>query len=206
MSGAIDNNSPGDDNEPGAVTPAVAPTDLPTPRHPAGSPRALVTELGQHAGEETAAGWCADLLSGSDVRDYIPVLPYLGRNCAEAAVDPRWHDYWHRTWGARGLLYVWADSVTPVVVEHLCDEHWRPAEMCLKVAALREIGEAGPGAVLLARHELPRVRSAALRCLGAVGDTEHVVAVEAALDDDSPDVRRSAAHAHQRLAARLDMA
>ena len=45
-----------------------------------------------------------------------------------------------RTWGARGLLHVWADSATDAVVRGLADEHWRPAEMCLKVAARHERG------------------------------------------------------------------
>ncbi|MBA3233163.1 MAG: hypothetical protein H0T17_04325, partial [Propionibacteriales bacterium] len=114
-------------------------------------------------GEQRAAGWCADLLGGGDPHDRVDMLAYLGSNCQTAAFDPSWHDYWVRTWGARGLLYVWAASATPVVVEHLADEHWRPAEMCLKVAIKREIGEAGPGAVLLSAHELPRVRVASLR-------------------------------------------
>ena len=77
--------------------------------------------------------------------------------------------------------------------------------MCLKVAAKREIGEAGPGAVPLTRHELPRVRAAALRCLGVVGDTEHVEIVEDALADDEDQVRRAAAGALRRMTSRLDL-
>lgn len=165
----------------------------------------LVTELGERVGEQTAAGWCADLLAGADPHDYVDMLAYLGRNCRAAAFDPSWYDYWPRTWGARGLLYVWADSAAPVVVAGLSDEHWRPAEMCLKVAARREIGEAGPGAVLLATAELPRVRAAALRCLTKVGDTEHVETVEAAQTDESQQVRRAAARALTELDKRLDL-
>ena len=62
----------------------------------------------------------------------------------------QWKDYWVRTWGARGLLYVWDDSAAPAVVAGLDDEHWRPAEMCLKVSTKRELGEAGPRAAVLA--------------------------------------------------------
>ncbi len=178
---------------------------LPSPTHPDGSPRELVTELGELVGEETAAGWCADLLAGADPHDYVEMLDYLGSNTRKAAFDPSWYDYWPRTWGARGLLYVWADSVALVVVNGLGDEHWRPAEMCLKVAAKREVGEAGPGAVPLTRHELPRVRAAALRCLGRVGDTEHVDAVDAALDDEQPVVRRAAVRALTEMVNRLDL-
>jgi hypothetical protein len=92
-----------------------------------------------------------------------------------------------------------------VVVEGIADEHWRPAEMCLKVAVKREIGEAGPGAAELTRHELPRVRVAAIRCLGAVGDTEHVDAVSAVSDDDNAQVRRAAARALEQMVRRLDL-
>lgn len=164
-----------------------------------------MTELGRIVGPETAAGWCADLLAGADPHDYVEMLDYLGSNTRKAAFDPSWYDYWPRTWGARGLLYVWADSAAPVVVEGLADAHWRPAEMCLKVATKREIGEAGPGAVPLSEHELPRVRTAAMRCLGKVGDTEHVEVVDAALDDEQPQVRRAAARALTEMIRRLDL-
>ena len=103
--------------------------DLPPPSGSDDTPRGLVSELGALVGDERAAGWCADLLAGGDPHDFVPMLPYLGKNCAAAAFDPAWHDYWHRTWGGRGLLYVWTDSAAPVVVAGLGDEHWRPAEM-----------------------------------------------------------------------------
>jgi hypothetical protein len=179
--------------------------DLPPPSKPGESPRALVTELGERVGAETAAGWCADLLAGADANDYVHVLGYLGPNCRTAAFDTRWHDYWHRTWGARGLLYVWADSATAPVVAGLGDEHWRPAEMCLKVAARREIGAAGPGAVPLVTHELPRVRAAAIRCLGKIGDVEHVETVEGARADPDALVRRAADRALIEMVGRLDL-
>lgn len=116
-----------------------------------------------------------------------------------------WKDYWIRTWGARGLLHVWDEAASGAVVAGLADEHWRPAEMCLKVATRREVGGAGDGAVLLAAHALPRVRSQAMRALAAVGDTEHVPAVRAALTDEDPGVRRQAARALDRLTERLDL-
>ncbi len=178
---------------------------LPPPTDPDGTPAELVSELGALVGETTAATWCADLLGGADVRDYAGMLAYLGRNCATAAFDAGWHDYWHRTWGGRGLLYVWSEGVADVVVSGLADPHWRPAEMCLKVATKREIGEAGPAAVPLATHELPRVRANAVRCLGLVGDTEHLPVVEAAIDDGDPVVRRAAARARTLMARRLDL-
>jgi HEAT repeat protein len=73
------------------------------------------------------------------------------------------------------------------------------------VATRREIGEAGPGAARLAGHALPRVRAQAVRTLGVVGDTEHVVVVRSALDDAEGVVRRAAALALDRLVGRLDL-
>ena len=111
-----------------------------------------------------------------------------------------WKDYWVRTWGARGLLHCWDDSATAAVVAGLGDAHYRPAEMCLKVAAKHDVAGAGPGAAALVGHGLPRVRGNALRTLGFVGDTEHVEAVLGALDDPDEGVRRQAARAYERMA------
>lgn len=178
--------------------------DLPPPSEPKASPRVLVSELGERVGQERAARWCADLLGGADPAGYVAMLDYLGSNCRRVAFHPSWHDYWPRTWGARGLLYVWSDRVASDVVAGVGDPHWRPAEMCLKVAARREIGEAAEPAVPWAGHELPRVRAAAVRLLGAVGESEHVDVVERALGDDEGLVRHAAARALRRLARRLD--
>jgi HEAT repeat protein len=102
-------------------------------------------------------------------------------------------------------LYVWSDAAAPVVVRRLGDQHWRVAEMCVKVAAKRDLGEAGPGVAALAGHELPRVRAAVVRALGIIGDTEHVDVVREALQDLDGDVRRAAARALDRLSTRLDL-
>lgn len=169
----------------------------------------LVAELAAQLGEEQAAWMCVELLRGADRREHLAGLPFL-TGFSFAAGDPTldpdaWKDYWVRTWGARGLLHVWAGTAGPAVVAGLADPHWRPAEMCLKVATRRELGEAGPGAAGLALHRLPRVRAQAVRTLGWVGDTEHVAVVRARLRDEHPDVRRQAARALDRLAERLDL-
>jgi hypothetical protein len=116
-----------------------------------------------------------------------------------------WKDYWVRTWGARGLLYCWHDSATGPVVAGLADEHYRPAEMCLKVCAKHDVAGSGPGAAVLTRHELPRVRANAVRTLGVVGDTEHVADVLAVVHDPEEWVRGHAARAYARMARRLDL-
>ena len=91
------------------------------------------------------------------------------------------------------------------MVRGLGDEHYRPAEMCLKVSAKYDVAGSGPGAALLTRHELPRVRANAVRTLGIVGDTEHSDAVLAVLHDPEEWVREHAARAYERMAKRLDL-
>jgi len=190
---------------------AVPPSDpdLAPPRDLEAPVGVLVEELAGHLGIDATVALCLDLLAGADRRDHLGALPYLTGLTFEPGsprLQPqRWPDHWVRTWGARGLLYVWSDDATDPVVAGLSDEHWRPAEMCLKVSTRRELGEAGPGALLLLDHPLPRVRGQALRTLGVAGDTEHVAAVRRALDDEQPDVRRHAARALERMSARLGL-
>lgn len=185
-------------------------THLPPPRDLDAPVGDLVAELAGHLGMRATVDLCVDLLEGADRTTYRDAMPYLtGVVFDEASprFDPaRWKDYWVRTWGARGLLYVWDDVASPAVVVGLGDEHWRPGEMCLKVSTKREIGEAGPGAAHLAvEGALPRVRVQALRTLGAVGDTEHVDTVRELLDDAEPAVRRQAARSMAQLGRRLDL-
>jgi hypothetical protein len=168
-----------------------------------------IRELDALVGRGRLVEVCVDLLGGAERTAYVPELRYLTGHDWEPG-DPTldrsvWKDYWVRTWGARGLLHCWHDSATDAVVMGLGDEHYRPAEMCLKVSATHDVAGAGPGAALLTRHELPRVRSAALRTLGVVGDSEHVEPVRALLDDPDGSVRRHAARAYERMAGRLDL-
>jgi hypothetical protein len=175
------------------------------PRDVAAAPRVLVAELAEQIGEESAGTVCEALLSGADPHEYAAELEFLGGRPAVGVLDGAWQPYWARVWGARGLLYVWTPRAAPAVVRALDDDAWRVAEMCLKVAARREIAEAAERAVALTAAELPRVRAQALRTLGLVGDTEHVEAVLLARDDPDQQVRRSAARAVERMAGRLDL-
>jgi len=168
-----------------------------------------IRQLAHRIGVPAFAAVCTDLMAGAPRERYAEELRSLTGHAwqpGDAVFDRQtWPDYWVRTWGARGLLHVWDESAVPAVVAGLEDEHWRPAEMCLKVSARQEIGAAGPAAVRLSRHPLPRVRAQALRTLGAAGDTEHVDAVRAALDDEEADVRRHANRALERMMVRLDL-
>lgn len=150
---------------------------------------------------------CEALLEGADPEAYGELALRLSghdRGFAELRAAG-FRDYWWPTWGARGLLYVWRPDAAPAVVRGLAHERWRPAEMCLKVAARREVPEAAAGAVDLAAHDLARVRAVAVRTLGLVGDTEHVSVVRAALDDPESRVRRAAGRALERMVGRLDL-
>ena len=165
--------------------------------------------LAEQIGVPAFVAVCTDLMGGAPRERYVVELRSLTGHAwqpGDAVFDRQtWPDHWVRTWGARGLLHVWDDCAEGAVVAGLEDEHWRPAEMCLKVSTRHELGAAGPGAARLAHHELPRVRAEAMRTLGAAGDTEHVGVVRAATEDEHPDVRRQAGRALERMAARLDL-
>jgi hypothetical protein len=185
-------------------------TELPPPRDLDAPVGELVRELTGHLGVSATVGLCVELLQGADRAEHPDAMPYFTGivfdEDSPIYYPGQWKDYWVRTWGARGLLYVWDDSAGPAVVAGLEDEHWRPAEMCLKVSTKRELGEAGPRAAVLAVDgELPRVRVQALRTLGAVGDTEHVHVVQGLLDDQDAGVRRQAARSLTQLAQRLEL-
>jgi hypothetical protein len=180
------------------------------PPEPGGRPvAARIQELDARVGRDRFVEVCVDLLEGAPRTAYVSELRYLTGHSWEpgsATLDPQvWKEYWVRTWGARGLLYCWDDRATSAVVAGLGDEHYRPAEMCLKVSAAHDVAGSGPGASALATHELPRVRANAVRTLGVVGDTEHVDVVRAVLDDPEPWVRQHAARALARMAKRLDL-
>jgi len=159
-------------------------------------------------GEARVVEACAALLEGERPEAFPHIAVGLtghGRSIEELRSSGYAQEYWWRTWGGRGLLYVWSDSAGPTVVHGLGDEHWRPAEMCLKVAARRELAEAAEEALPLTGHDLSRVRANAVRLLGVVGDSDHVAAVRAGLGDADPQVRRASGLALERMVARLDL-
>lgn len=174
--------------------------ELPPPRDLSAVPRQLISELTALVPEAEVAGDCVALLEGADPEEYAPLLPHLAGRPGIAGFP----EYWPRVWAARGLLYVWDDSAAGPVLDGLRDEHWRVAEMCLKVSAKREL-PAAEDTIRLVDYELPRVRAAAVRALGVGGDTEHVDAVVTALSDPEEQVRRAAARALERMEKRLDL-
>ena len=175
---------------------------------------ALVAELAGLIGEDTVVDRCVALLDGASREEHLDVLPWLTGLSFEDGAPTRdrssWKDFWPRTWGARGLLYVWAEPAGLAVVRGLSEQPadpagWRVAEMCLKVTARRDVEGAADPAARWAGHELARVRAQSMRALAVVGDTEHVPVVRTATEDPDAQVRRQAAAALRRLAARLDL-
>lgn len=126
--------------------------------------------------------------------------------------DPDWlaggkppgHRYWARVWAARALLYVWEDRAAPAVVQALGDEHWRVREMSAKVINLRELPDAGDRLAAVITDPVPRVRAAACKALGTVGEGEHASPLRDAMGDAEPIVAAAAERAMMILARRLD--
>lgn len=169
----------------------------------------LIVAFAAEVGAQAFVDICMALMAGADRNDHIDALRALtghAWNPGDPVFNPEsWPDYWVRTWGARGLLYVWDDKATEAILAGLADEYWRPAEMCLKVAARHGVAGIGDEAVLLLTHGLPRVRGQALRALAVVGDTIHMHAVAALFRDADPVVRQRAQNALQEMSARLDV-
>ena len=168
--------------------------------------RAAADALGDH--ELTA--WCADLLAGR-ARWGAPTAPdigWVGGRAARSWGSPGRLDtgtaYWSRVWAARTLLYVWSPTCAGDVVAALHDPAWRVREMCCKVAARWEVEQAATPCLGLVGDEVSRVRAAAVRVLGVVGEGEHADGIRAALDDADGVVRDAADQALTRLETRLD--
>lgn len=164
-----------------------------------------VTSYGLHAAVDT----CCALLDGHEDYDRLPVpLSYLGGSHATAMLwrgdlVRRGQDYWPRVWGARGLRYVWLDYAELPLVAALRDPAWRVQEMAAKVAALRELGSAAEQLVPLVDSRVSRVRVAAIRALGVVGEYEHAQLIQQVADPD-PAVAVAVDAALRRTRARLD--
>ena len=126
-------------------------------------PRVLLASAADTIGEAAVVEWCCRLITDTENVD-DPDVALLGGT-------EDWLPYWRRTWGARGLLYVWSDA--PHVVEALAvaltDEHWRVREMACKVIRARRVEQVDPLLAPLVDDTNARVRSAAHRALVAIG-------------------------------------
>ena len=130
------------------------------------TPRQSVELECARRGEREVVTGCVALLRGQAVDENLILA--LGGPVGEVVLNdgPRQRNqYWRRVWGARGLLYAWADGVGAenAVIEALADEHWRVREMAAKVIARRRIGAALEPVSQLREDPVPRVRAAAGR-------------------------------------------
>lgn len=172
------------------------------------SPAQRVRALCAAQGEASVAAECAEIMrTGSwENRDLLVVLGGRVAVGEYARTEPAQSDlsYWAPTWAARGLLYAWSDTAAPAVVAALTHEAWRVREMAAKVVAAREIGSAGDAVAALAWDPVPRVRAAAARALGVVGEFEHASAALALAHDSDVQVRVRGEQAMAGMSARLD--
>lgn len=130
------------------------------------------------------------------------VLLYVGGRHAQGILDGAPALYWPEVWGARALLHLWDDSAASAVLAGIENRAWRVREMCLKVCALRELGDTKTLKRRLT-DENPRVRAAAARALAVVGAAGDDGLLSALLRDPDKDVRRAAGESVKALAARL---
>ena len=189
---------------------------VPPPSDPGATPSEHLRVLEEIVGAPAIVQWCADLLGGRVAADDpdLPSLVWLG-GASAAAELPRGtlvrpsHEYWPRVWGARGLLHVWDPASATVVAvpalrAALGDPAWRVREMTAKVARRWQVAELAEGLEVLVADQVPRVRAAAARALGGLGEFEQAAALRRAADDEDPAVRRAAEAALDELGRRLE--
>lgn len=150
-------------------------------------------------GEQAVADRSASLLMGGNEGEEFLLI--VGGRHAQGVLDGAPPLYWPEVWGARALTFVWADSAKSAVHRGLVDRAWRVREMCARVTFIRRLDEQ-TALVELLRDEVARVRGAAARALGEVGDASHNELLNALLSDEEKEVRRSAHDAMVRLVLR----
>ncbi len=163
------------------------------------SPAARVTAAIAELGEAEVVERAVALLAGFNVGNEF--LLVAGGPHAQGLLDGAPPLYWPELWGARVLLYAWNDSAVPAVTAGLQNQAWRVREMCARVAAERSIHAAEQLRELLT-DDVPRVRAAAARALGEVGEPSDSDLLKNLFRDAEIDVRRAAQQAIARLEAR----
>lgn len=130
------------------------------------TPRQSIEAECRRRGRTEVLAGCVDLLAGRDVDDEL-ILALGGpgaRHVLAGGAGGR-HGYWPRSWGARGLLYVWEDDATPVIIGATRDDAWRVREMAAKVIARHRVGDALDAVSALQDDDVARVRAAAHRAV-----------------------------------------
>lgn len=175
-------------------------TDHVNPNIPLDAPIAeRVEQAAAHFGDADLISRAIGLLEGRNEGEEM--LLFAGGRHAQGILDGAPALYWPELWGARIFLYRWDASAAPAVVSGVTNQAWRVREMCLRVCALRSVGDTS---IFTARLSDPnaRVRAAAIRAIAAVGTEADAGAVEPALRDRDIDVRRVAGEALKALRAK----
>ena len=147
-------------------------------------------------GEPTVVLRSLSLIAGNNEGDEF--LLYVGGDHARGILNGAPPLYWPELWGTRALLYVWDDSAALAVTAALENQAWRVREMATRVAATRALPVIEQLTTLLT-DDVPRVRAAAARALGALGGAEQIDAIRPLLKDGEIDVRRGAQQAIDQL-------
>lgn len=159
--------------------PLETPADLPI--------EARIAAAVEQLGVDTVVLRSLSLLAGNNEgEDFLLVV---GGEHAQGILDGAPVLYWPELWGTRALLYVWNDSAIAGVAAALQNQAWRVREMATRVAATRNVRlQVEVGALL--GDEVARVRAAAARALGVIGDDLEVI--RPLLTDPEIEVRRGA--------------
>ncbi|MES2171549.1 MAG: HEAT repeat domain-containing protein [Actinomycetota bacterium] len=163
------------------------------------SPQKRIEEAIALFGEREVAVRSASLLMGGNEGEEF--LLWVGGRHAQGVLDGAPPLYWPEVWGARTLTFAWDDSAASAVHRGLGDQAWRVREMCARVVFVRRLPETDALLPLL-DDEVARVRAAAARALGEVGDQSVTERLTAALQDPEKEVRRAAHDALVRLEKR----
>ncbi|MGV8882952.1 MAG: HEAT repeat domain-containing protein [Rhodoglobus sp.] len=147
-------------------------------------------------GEPTVVLRSLSLIAGNNEGDEF--LLYVGGDHARGILNGAPPLYWPELWGTRALLYVWDDSAALAVTAALENQAWRVREMATRVAAARALPVIEQLTTLLT-DDVPRVRAAAARALGALGGAEQIDTIRPLLKDGEIDVRRGAQQAIDQL-------
>ncbi|GAA3122805.1 hypothetical protein JOF29_008510 [Kribbella aluminosa] len=176
------------------------------------TPRDVVRAACAEFGEDVVIDWCVAFLTGeiSGKEAYGAALPKLVAITGsdnpggwKTPVDPV-NYYWIRVWAARVFLYVWRDDVVEALQVAARDPAWRVREHVARIAAQRELGQLVDALLPDLEHELPRVREAAVRAVGAAGEYEHADAIRPLANDPDHTVRAAVERALTKLEDRLD--
>ncbi|MEV6414234.1 HEAT repeat domain-containing protein [Kribbella sp. NPDC051718] len=175
-------------------------------------PREVINAACAKYGEDVVIDWCVAFLTGeisgedaygSDLPKLVAITGSANPGGWSHPVDPV-NFYWIRVWAARAFLYIWRDDAVEALAVVADDPAWRVREHVARITAQRELGQLVDALLPMLDHELPRVRAAAVRAVGAAGEFEHARAVEALRDDPDNAVRVAVERALERLQRRLD--